>query len=90
MIFNSFINSHIRYGICLWGGHLGIAKIKLNGAVKEGALRHLETGKTHTEPIRKKFKLMNINYIYSNEMNLMAWQFYNGGIPEAINNNILR
>ena len=88
LIFNSFISSHIRYGIKVWGGIRGRTRHKLNMSFKK-AVRSLDIGKIHTEPILKKYKLLTIDQIYKNDLNLIAWEYFNGGIPEAIKNNIL-
>ena len=83
LIFNSFISSHIRYGIKVWGGIRGRTRHKLNMSFKK-AVRSLDIGKIHTEPILKKYKLLTIDQIYKNDLNLIAWEYFNGGIPEAI------
>ena len=89
LIYNSLIMSHIRYGITLWGKtkhQLYNKLIKLN----KKALRLIEIGKFHTEPIQKKHKLLKPGDIYKQEMYYQAYQFYNNRLHTAIDSNVPR
>ena len=51
--------SHIRYGITVWGRARGANFNSMAKLIKK-ATRAIEIGKIHTEPIRKRNKILDL------------------------------
>ena len=88
LLYGAFVESHLRYGIELWGKSRGNDYNKLQKNVKK-CLRSIEIGKFHTEPILKNNKLMKLADLYSNEMDKQAWIFFNDKLPTGIDSKLI-
>ena len=53
-------------------------------------MRRIENGKYHTDPIRKRHKILKLKDLYNQEMTIQAWKYYNKQLPSAIDNNLER
>ena len=89
LLYNSFIMSHLRYGISIWGKSRNRYYNKLC-KINKKALRNLGINIVHTERIHKDFKILKVADLYIQEMNLIAWKFEKGLLPKAITNLMQR
>ena len=95
LLYNSFVMSHLRYGITIWGKARNIFYGKLC-TINKKALRNLGVNKVHTEKIQKELKLLKICDLYEYEMSITAWKYLHNELPVAIsaltnrNNRVIR
>lgn len=85
MIYNSLIMPHIQYGILCWG-HKSGRVLKL----QKRAMRLITCSKynSHTEPLYKKLKCLNVSDIYKLNMLKFHYKITNGKIPHYFRNII--
>ena len=76
-IFNAFVKPHILYGLSVWGGSKGRAMSMLIKTYKK-AVRLLDIGKIHVEPLLKKYNLLSINDEYKLSLLKTAWECVKG------------
>ena len=89
LIYNSLINSHLRYGISLWGNSSKPLLKKLLIETKK-CIRLITPGKIHTDPIFKNNKILKLSDLYQHELNIQSWKYYQNLLPIAITNNLER
>ena len=89
LVYHSLIASHLRYGISLWGKSFCHGINGLEKSLKQ-SMRRIENGKYHTDPIRKRHKILKLKDLYNQEMTIQAWKYYNKQLPSAIDNNLER
>ena len=89
LIYHSLINSHLRYGITLWGNFNGPALKKLIIENKK-CIRLIAPGKIHTDPIFKSAKILKLVDLHKHEFYLQSWKFFQQKLPESIDTNLER
>ena len=88
LLFNSFINSHLRYGISLWGAAKGPTLKKLT-TTQKSCIRLLSRGIVHTDPLFRKTNNLKVTDIFKHEMLVQTWRFLQNKLPIAISDNLL-
>ena len=87
LIFDSLIRSHLTYGLALWGNSKGNMMNKLCSTIKKAVRVLGGKKKIHTEPILKKYRILNLKDEYKKQVTLLAKQLLNKTLPMAIQND---
>ena len=91
LLYNSFIQPHLLYGIALWGGTFDKGLSRLTTMQKK-AIR-LITGANrmyHCEPRQKKLGLLKLNDLYKLQVNCLTYDCLKGDAPEQFNTLFMR
>ena len=86
LLYNSFIQPHLLYGIALWGGTFDKGLSRL-AKLQKKAVR-LITGANrmyHCEPRQKKLGLLKLEDLYKLQVNCLTYDCLTGNAPEQFN-----
>ena len=86
LVYNSFIQPHLSYGIALWGGTSGSGLARLNKLQKK-AIRII-TGASrmdHSEPRLKKMGVLRLSDLYKMQVNCLTYDCVKGPCPTFFN-----
>ena len=88
ILYMSFINSHINYGLSLWGPMALSSDIKKLEKQQKKALRHIDTAtyNSHTDPIFKKYKILKLKDMINLELGKFMYGFEKGTLPLPLQN----
>ena len=83
MLYMSFINSHINYGLSLWGPMALASDIKKIAKQQKKAVRHIDSASynAHTDPLFKKYKILKLNDTINLELGKFMYRFEKGTLP---------
>ena len=83
LLYNSFIQPHLLYGISLWGGTFDKGLSRLNKLQKK-AIRLITGARSmyHCEPRQKKLGLLKLEDLYKQQVNCLTFDCLNGNAPE--------
>ena len=91
LLYNSFIQPHLLYGIALWGGTFDKGLSRL-AKLQKKAVR-LITGANrmyHCEPRQKKLGLLKLEDLYKLQVNCLTYDCLKGDAPEHFQKLFMR
>ena len=91
LLYNSFIQPHLLYGIALWGGTFDKGLDRISKLQKK-AIR-LITGANrmyHSEPRQKKLGLLKLEDLYKLQVNCLTYDCLKGDAPDVFKKLFMR
>ena len=91
LLYNSFIQPHLLYGIALWGGTFDKGLDRISKLQKK-AIR-LITGANrmyHSEPRQKKLGLLKLEDLYKTQVNCLTYDCLKGDAPDVFKKLFMR
>ena len=76
LLYHSLVNSHLRYGISLWGLSVG------------PGMKKLISNSKYCDPLYRELKILKIKDLYRQEMQLQSWKYFQLKLPTSISNNL--
>ena len=91
LLYNSFIQPHIQYGLSAWGGCSGLNKKRII-AIQKRAVRTITKSyySSHTQPRMKKMGLLNFDDLYKEQCLMLTHDCLYNKAPKNIINLIHR
>ena len=91
LLYNSFIQPHIQYGVPIWGGCSNQSKKRIV-CIQKRAIRTISKsyGLAHTEPRMKSIKILNFDDVYKQQLLTLTYDCVYKLAPDELNNFIAR
>ena len=90
ILYHSFIQPHIHYGLPAWGGCNTQNKKRIVN-IQKRAIRTVTKSYyiAHTEPRMKKFGLLKLDFLYQQQCLLLTLDCYYGSAPQKVKEQII-
>ena len=87
MVYYSIVDSHLRYGITVWGTAKGTAFERLK-TIHRKIIKYMKSNSETIADAMSNLKILNIDNLYRFEVNKLVYQMKQGSVPDAFQNFI--
>ena len=87
MVYYSIVDSHLRYGITVWGGSKGTALERLN-TIHRKVIKYMKSNNETIAQSVSSLNILSIDNLYKFEVNKLVYQMKQGNVPDAFKNFI--
>ena len=87
-VYYSIVDSHLRYGITVWGSAKGTAFERLK-VIHRKIIKYMKSNSETIADAMSSLKILSVDNLYKFEVNKLVYQMKQGSVPDAFQNFIL-